>query len=65
MLSSPPAEEGVGVWLQPPLHAIPRTTMGAGIHVRVKGEVKEAGGYKRTDRRVQCTRIVLDFPHQR
>lgn len=45
MLSSPHAEEGVGVWLQLPLHAIPRTTMRAGIHVRVKGEIKEFEGY--------------------
>lgn len=44
MLSSPSAEVAVGVWLQPPLHAIPPRT-----HVRVNGDLKETGGYKRTD----------------
>lgn len=65
MLSSSSAEEGVGVWLQPPLHAIPHTAMGAGIHVRVKGDVKEAGDYKRTDRMVECARDGLYFGPQR
>lgn len=65
MLSPPPAEGGVGIRLQLPLHAIPHTTMAAGIHVRVKGDRKETEGCERADRMVRYARDGLYFPPQR